>query len=65
MDIRNTYEDACRAAAYDELGLEGTYLLAFRDLPALLREHVVGHEAVDSAAAPGGRRGSSSPSGSA
>gem|GEM_PF-196234 len=47
MDFQNTYEDACRAAAYDELGLGGTYHLAFRDLPALLRQHVDGYEAVD------------------
>lgn len=47
MDFRNTYEDTGRAAAYDELGLGGTYHLAFRDLPALLREHVAGQEAVD------------------
>jgi len=47
MGFRNTYEDTCRAAAYDELGLGGTYHLAFRDLPALLREHVAGQEAVD------------------
>ena len=47
MDIQNTYEEACRAAAYDELGLGGTYHLAFRDLPTLLREHVTGQDAVD------------------
>jgi len=47
MDFRNTYEDTCRAAAYDELGLGGTYHLAFRDLPALLEEHVAGRSAVD------------------
>lgn len=47
MDFHNTYEDACRATAYDELGLGGTYHLAFRDLPALLREHVMGESAVD------------------
>ena len=47
MDFRNTYEDGRRAAAYDELGYGGTYHLAFRDLPALLREHVVGNRAVD------------------
>lgn len=47
MEFLNTYEDARRAAAYDELELGGTYHLAFRDLPALLREHVAGDRAVD------------------
>jgi len=47
MELHNTYEDACRAAAYDQLELGGTYHLAFRDLPALLSEHVVGDRAVD------------------
>lgn len=45
--FRNTYEDAFRAAAYDELGLGGTYYLAFRDLPNLLKRYVVGSRAVD------------------
>jgi ubiquinone/menaquinone biosynthesis C-methylase UbiE len=43
----NTYEDATRAAAYDELGLGGTYHLVFRDLPAILAHHVRGRRAVD------------------
>ncbi len=47
MDFRNTYEDGRRAAAYDELGYGGTYHLAFRDLPDLLGEHVMGNRAVD------------------
>ncbi len=47
MDFRNTYEDARRAAAYDELALGGTYHLVFRDLPGLLSEHVTGNLAVD------------------
>jgi SAM-dependent methyltransferase len=47
MEFRNTYEEACRATAYDELDFGGTYHLAFRDLPAMLRAHVVGHRAVD------------------
>ncbi len=47
MRFHNTYEDGRRATAYNELGLGGTYHLAFRDLPALLREHVVGRHAVD------------------
>jgi SAM-dependent methyltransferase len=47
MGFHNTYEDATRAAAYDQLEFGGTYHLAFRDLPALLREHMKGGLAVD------------------
>lgn len=47
MAFRNSYEDARRAAAYDELEFGGTYHLAFRDLPDLLRSHVKGERAVD------------------
>jgi SAM-dependent methyltransferase len=47
MEPRNSYEDARRAAAYAELEFPGTYYLAFRDLPRLLREHATGNRAVD------------------
>ncbi len=47
MDFKNTYEDARRAAAYDELELGGTYDLYFRNLPALLRRHGAGNRALD------------------
>lgn len=47
MDFQNTYEDADRAAAYDELELGNTYDLVFRNLPKLLAEHVGGGRAVD------------------
>ena len=47
MEFHNTYQDTTRAAAYDELGLGGTYHLIFRDLPALLEEHVAGSRAID------------------
>ncbi len=43
----NCYEDARRADAYARLDFPGTYQLAFRDLPALFREHVAGRAAVD------------------
>ena len=46
-EFRNTYEEARRAAAYDELELGGTYHLVFRDLPGLLSECVTGRQAVD------------------
>lgn len=43
----NVYDDAERARAYAELEFPGTYYLAFRDLPALLRQHVRGTRALD------------------
>ena len=47
MEFRNSYEDARRAAAYDQLEFGGTYHLAFRDLPDLFAAHVPGRRAVD------------------
>lgn len=44
---RNVYEDAERADSYARLGFPGTYWLAFRDLPELLREHAPGRRALD------------------
>lgn len=43
----NVYEDKARADAYAELGFPGTYYLAYRDLPAILAEHIQGRKAVD------------------
>jgi SAM-dependent methyltransferase len=43
----NVYEDAARARAYSDLQFPGTYYLAFRDIPELLRTHVHGKEALD------------------
>lgn len=43
----NVYEDAQRAAAYATLEFPGTYFLAFRDLPELIRAHVSGARALD------------------
>ena len=45
--IRNVYDDAERARAYADLDFPGTYYLAFRDLPALLRKYVRGTQALD------------------
>jgi SAM-dependent methyltransferase len=47
MSFRNVYEDAVRAEAYSRLEFPGTYSLAYRDLPDLLRRHVAGRRAVD------------------
>ena len=45
--FHNTYEDALRAAAYAGLKYPGTYYLAFRDLPQILKAHVCGERALD------------------
>jgi SAM-dependent methyltransferase len=47
VTIPNAYEDAARAAAYADLGIGGTYYLAYRDLPELLDRHVAGRRALD------------------
>jgi SAM-dependent methyltransferase len=43
----NVYEDEQRARAYAELAFPGTYFLAFRDVPHLVRQHVRGTRALD------------------
>jgi SAM-dependent methyltransferase len=43
----NVYDDDDRALAYAHLEFPGTYYLAFRDLPGLLRKHVSGPAALD------------------
>ncbi len=43
----NVYDDDTRASAYAGLEFPGTYYLAFRDIPSLLREHVRGRSALD------------------
>jgi SAM-dependent methyltransferase len=43
----NVYDDKARADAYAALDFPGTYYLAFRDVPTILREHVRGRNAVD------------------
>jgi len=47
MGFRNSYEDDRLAAGYNELELDGTYDLVFRNLPGLLALHVKGTRAVD------------------
>ena len=47
MIFRNVYEDTKRAEAYAKLGFPGTYYLAYRDLPAIIGEHVQGTKAID------------------
>jgi SAM-dependent methyltransferase len=47
MDFANSYEDVSRAGAYATLEFANTYYLAYRDLPAILAEHVTGTRALD------------------
>ncbi len=46
-DFRNVYDDAVRADAYARLEFANTYYLAYRDLPAIIRDHVRGERALD------------------
>ena len=43
----NVYDDPARSAAYATLEFPGTYYLAYRDLPAIIGEHVRGSRALD------------------
>jgi ubiquinone/menaquinone biosynthesis C-methylase UbiE len=43
----NVYADRARAEAYATLEFPGTYYLAYRDLPAIIGEHVQGRRALD------------------
>ena len=47
MSFSNVYEDPERASAYAQLEFPGTYYLAYRDLPALYREHARRGRALD------------------
>lgn len=47
MSFSNVYDDAERASAYASLEFPGTYYLAYRDLPAIIAEHVAGRTALD------------------
>jgi SAM-dependent methyltransferase len=46
-DFTNVYADPARAQAYAALEYPGTYYLAFRDLPRLLRRYPAGSRALD------------------
>ena len=43
----NVYDDKARADAYAKLEFPGTYYLAYRDLPAIISQHVNGTAALD------------------
>jgi len=47
VPFRNVYADATRARSYATLEFANTYHLAFRDLPAIIRENVSGTRALD------------------
>lgn len=47
MNSINVYEDSKRAESYSKLEFPGTYYLAYRDIPRLLKKHVTGNKAVD------------------
>lgn len=47
MEFANVYEDAVRAESYAKLEFPGTYYLAYRDLPNIIREHATGRNAID------------------
>jgi SAM-dependent methyltransferase len=47
MDFSNVYDDAKRAESYAKLEFPGTYYLAYRDLPEIIRRYVVGKTAMD------------------
>lgn len=46
-DFLNVYDDGARARAYAALEFPGTYYLAYRDLPAIIRGDVHGRRALD------------------
>lgn len=46
-DFSNVYDDKERAGSYAGLEFPGTYYLAYRDLPAIVAEHVHGRRALD------------------
>jgi SAM-dependent methyltransferase len=47
MKFSNVYEDKKRAEEYSTLEFPGTYYLAYRDLPKIIRSHAKGNSAID------------------
>jgi len=47
VTFANCYEDDIRAQAYASLEFKNTYHLAYRDIPAILGEHVSGRKSLD------------------
>jgi SAM-dependent methyltransferase len=46
-EFANVYDDKARADAYAKLDFPGTYYLAYRDLPLIIKKHVTGTRALD------------------
>ena len=46
-EFANVYDDEHRAESYAALEFPGTYYLAYRDLPAIVNEHVLDRRALD------------------
>jgi ubiquinone/menaquinone biosynthesis C-methylase UbiE len=51
--VMKTHDYQKHAIEYSALGIEGTYYLAFRDIPELLKKHVKGTKALDYGCGPG------------
>ena len=47
VTAKNTYEDKNLAESYSAMEFKNTYYLAYRDLPAILKTHVKGRDALD------------------
>lgn len=47
VTFTNCYEDSARAEAYATLEFKNTYHLAYRDIPAILGDHVRGRKSLD------------------
>jgi len=43
----NVYDDPLRASTYDKLEFSGTYYLAYRDIPEIIKRYVRGKRALD------------------
>jgi ubiquinone/menaquinone biosynthesis C-methylase UbiE len=47
MEFTNVYQDISRADSYSKLEFPGTYYLAYRDIPEIIKKHVNGKMALD------------------
>ncbi len=47
MQFENVYNNSIRASAYSQLEFQGTYYLAYRDLPQILAREITGKRALD------------------
>ncbi len=47
MEFTNVYEDTARAESYSKLQFPGTYFLAYRDIPEIIKAHAKGGAALD------------------